>query len=154
MSAQQLLLHSVSRNALPNPEPLPPHQLILEVPLSQVLLQSPHHSYHSQTPLSKPGTSNILHLPLLNIRLFPSRHADPRHLTIGDRCTDPPSQTPSTHCHLHPGFVQEPGGPSWSVTVGAFEGKGEREHERERRLRRQADDEGFSLVGKFSRADI
>lgn len=27
MNAQQLLLHSVSRNALPNPEPLPPHQL-------------------------------------------------------------------------------------------------------------------------------
>ena len=89
---------------------------------------------------------------MLNIRLFPSRHADPRHLTIGDRRTDLPSQIPSTYCHLHLGFVQEPGGPSWSVTVGAFEGKGEREHERERRLRRQADDEGFSLVGKFSRA--
>lgn len=93
-------------------------------------------------------------LPLCYIGLFPSRHADPRHLTIGDRRTDPPSQTPNTRRYLHPGFVQQPGGPSWSVTVGAFEGRREREYERERKLRRQADDEGFSLAGKLSRADI
>ena len=87
MNAQQLLLHSVSRNALPNPEPLPLHQLTLEVPLPQVLLPSSHHSYHCQTPLSQ--TRNFIHtppplaqhptFPITPRRSTPSHHRRPLH---------------------------------------------------------------------------